>query len=107
MSYTQSSRLGGTPSLSLFEDSRWQSLQPESSHTGVGRTALPTGPNRRNGKVCLHQLSESICIMGALESQHVGMRKGMDSLSSGEGTKAHRADDKANISLNASFVYVP
>lgn len=45
--------------------------------------------------------------MGALESQHMVMRKGMDSLSSGEETKAHRADGKANISLNASFVYVP
>lgn len=45
--------------------------------------------------------------MGALESQHMGMRKGMDSLSSGEGTKAHKADGKANTSLNASFVNVP
>lgn len=55
--------------------------RPDSSHR-VGRTALPTGPNRLNGKVCSRQLSKSNCKLGALESQRMGMRKGTDSLSS-------------------------
>lgn len=73
----------------------------------MGRAALPTGPNRRDGKVCPHQLPKSILKLGALESQHMGMRKGVDSLSSREETEVHRADGKTSISLNASSVYVP
>lgn len=85
-----------------------QSLQPESSHRQEWAELLCQQVQTEGmGRCALNQLSKSICKMGELESQHMGMRKLMDSLSSGEETKAHRADGKGNRSLNASFVYVP
>lgn len=83
-----------------------ESLQPERSHRQEWAELL-CQQVQTDGMEGVPSPAKSICKMGALESQHMGMRKAMDSLSSGEETKADRADGKGNRSLKASFVYVP